>query len=272
MAAALQDLGHQISVEDWRKLQVAGDGVEREAVIIRSTWDYHLYLDDFLRWSENVNRRALLINPMDCLRWNAVKNYLLADWCAKIPKVPSFLSDGPPAKELLEAALDLSGEAILKPIVGASSFETHRVRSVKQALEAWQSVRRHSAVLVQPFLPWVAQEGEVSVICWKEEGQWQTSHAVRKLPRSGDFRVQKEFGGSYSEITPQMTLATLVAQTLAALPVLPFYARLDFLPSPEGFLLSEVELIEPALFFPDPAAIRKFARAIHHFLISDCPG
>jgi hypothetical protein len=48
-------------------------------------------------------------------------------------------------------------------------------------------------VLVQPFLPGVAQ-GELSIVVI----DGAVSHVVRKVPRSGDFRCQEEFGAQAS--------------------------------------------------------------------------
>jgi hypothetical protein len=39
--------------------------------IIRSTWDYHLDYEGFLRWAEGVAGTTQLWNPLPIVRWNA---------------------------------------------------------------------------------------------------------------------------------------------------------------------------------------------------------
>src|SRR5438445_11993213 len=56
--------------------------------VIRSTWNYIHELGEFLDWADHVGHRAPLWNPVDVIRWNAHKSYLveLADrHCAVVP-------------------------------------------------------------------------------------------------------------------------------------------------------------------------------------------
>src|SRR5690349_22127372 len=53
---------------DWRTFDV---------VVVRSTWDYHLRLDQFRAWIDaRENDGSRLFNPPRVLRWNADKKYL----------------------------------------------------------------------------------------------------------------------------------------------------------------------------------------------------
>jgi len=59
------------------------------AVVIRSTWDYHLRLDEFLAWLDRLERlNVKVFNAPSLVRWNSEKGYLrdLAD--RGIPIVP----------------------------------------------------------------------------------------------------------------------------------------------------------------------------------------
>jgi glutathione synthase/RimK-type ligase-like ATP-grasp enzyme len=49
--------------------------------VVRSTWDYHNRLEEFLAWTETVSTKTQLWNSPDTIRWNAKKTYLqeLAD-------------------------------------------------------------------------------------------------------------------------------------------------------------------------------------------------
>ena len=94
------------------------------------------------------------------------------------------------------------------------------------------------------------------------------SHAVIKRPREGDFRVQEEYGGRARSMTPPADRVDAAARYLAVSPEPPLYARVDGVETPAGFLLLELELLEPALFLSiDPAAPRRFADAIERRLM-----
>ena len=77
----------------------------------------------------------------------------------------------------------------------------------------------------------------------------QYSHAVLKVPKASDFRVQEEFGSKLHRVEPEPSLRDLGAQTIKALPERPLYARLDYVRSADCFQVMEVELIEPSLYF-----------------------
>ena len=53
-------------------------------------------------------------------------------------------------------------------------------------------------MMIQPFLPSIATEGEYAVILF--DGVY--SHTVVKRPKSGDFRVQPHLGGSTEPCEP----------------------------------------------------------------------
>lgn len=47
-------------------------------IVIRSCWDYHKRLDEFLDWVDLLEKRdILLLNPTGIIRWNSNKRYLL---------------------------------------------------------------------------------------------------------------------------------------------------------------------------------------------------
>ena len=84
-----------------------------------------------------------------------------------------------------------------------------------------------------------------------------------KRPRPGDFRVQAYHGGTAAraQASPALERAGIIA--LEALPVAPLYARVDGVETANGFLVMEVEVHEPSLFFPmAPEAAQTFAGAI----------
>lgn len=88
-----------------------------------------------------------------------------------------------------------------------------------------------------------------------ETGEWSLmfidgafSHAVRKRPGGGDFRVQHELGGSLEPLSAPDPALALARDVLSAVPGAWIYARVDVVLTNGGFLLMELELLEPSLF------------------------
>lgn len=237
---------------DWR---------EFEAVVIRSTWDYHLRLAAFDRWIGRLEREGVpLWNPPDVLRWNTRKTYLLDLQAAGIPIVPTRFV--PPDRGRLAAALDDAGwdEVVVKPVVSASAHETWRTN--RDALASDGAPLRASGdepVMVQPFLPDIQRGGEWSLCFFG--GAY--SHAVIKRPRLGDFRVQSDHGGVYERATPPAALVEAAGAALAASRCRTVYARVDGCLVDDVFLLMELELLEPGLFLGTEAgAASRLADAV----------
>nr|QQZ51501.1 hypothetical protein JKL49_11180 [Phenylobacterium glaciei] len=87
-------------------------------------------------------------------------------------------------------------------------------------------------------------QGEVSLIF--VDGEF--SHAVRKLPGGGDYRIQVIHGGGDHPYDPSPAQIEAARAFAAALPVPALACRVDVIPTPAGPLLMELEVIEPHLF------------------------
>ena len=232
-----------------------------DAVIVRSTWDYHLRTGAFDAWIDRLEQEGVPVwNPPEVLRWNARKTYLKELEAAGIPTVPTrFIEEeGTP----LEAILDEAGwdEVVVKPVVSASAHETWRASRASIAADHLRYARLLAGgpLMVQPFLPAIVTEGEWSVCFFN--GRY--SHAVLKLPRAGDFRVQADHGGHYSAVDPPAWLIEQAAAALRAPGWRTLYARVDGCVVEEVFHLMELELLEPGLFLSTHAgAADRFAEA-----------
>ena len=100
-------------------------------------------------------------------------------------------------------------------------------------------------MMVQPFLPAIAEEGEISFVMVDGE----LSHALVKRPAKGDYRIQSAYGGFEIPIEPSAEDLAAAKAVLAALDETPLYARVDMLRADDGgLLLMELELIEPYLY------------------------
>ena len=114
-------------------------------------------------------------------------------------------------------------------------------------------------VMVQPFVTSVAEAGEVSLVYFG--GRF--SHAIRKQPAAGDFRVQDMYGGTVHAHQPTDAELAVADAVLARTPAPTTYARIDLVEFAGAPALMEAELIEPELFLGATAeAAMNFARVL----------
>ena len=115
--------------------------------------------------------------------------------------------------------------------------------------------------MVQPFIENIQTEGEFSLFFFNGE----YSHAIQKIPKAGDFRVQEEHGGDIVTVTPSADLLKTAHTVFSHIEPLPVYGRGDWVRGPDGrFLLMELELIEPSLYLrTDSGSAARFAAAFN---------
>jgi glutathione synthase/RimK-type ligase-like ATP-grasp enzyme len=224
---------------------------EFDAVIVRSCWDYHLRVREFLTWIANLERDGVtVLNSPNLIRWNHDKMYLM-ELAAKGVPIPETIFVAP------EDDLDLADAC-------ASRRWTTAVVKPRISASAWRTERRNSGVicgpvLVQEYVAAVENEGEWSLIYIDN----RFSHSVIKKPRRGDFRVQREFGGSVQEAQPPDMVVKFADSVLEKLDSRILFARVDLIASQQDVWLMELELIEPELFLDIvPEAAEHLARSI----------
>ncbi len=238
------------------------------ALVLRSTWDYHLRPREFVDWLEMISAADIALwNPAPVVRWNLHKRYLreLAGRGVLIPAT-EWLSRADPRP--LSAIMRHRGwtKAIVKPAISASATDTWLTSGDTLADDQrYRESMERADVLVQEVIPQIAEAGEWSLVFLGGE----FSHASLKRPRAGDFRVQVELGGSAD---PAVASAELVRSAAAVAELIPkpwLYARIDGVETPRGFMLMEIECIEPDLFLRhSPGAHERFADAISVVLAS----
>ncbi len=226
----------------------AQDWASYRGVVLRACWDYHQHAAAFERWLDDLERGgARVVNPVPMLRWNMRKTYLRDLGARGVPVVSTaWTARGSDAS--LEGIASAEGwkEMVVKPVVSASAHETWRAaRGAAGDERRFRAELAARDLMVQPFLPGFTAEGELSFVFIA--GAF--SHAVRKRPKPGDFRVQEEHGGSVTPDVAPPDLVRLAAGAVAAAPSPPVYARVDTVATPRGQLVTELELIEPALYF-----------------------
>lgn len=241
LRAALEELGLEVSNPVWS--DVAVDWRAFDAVVVRTTWDYHLHLEAFLEWSKTVAAITRIFNAPSLMAWNARKAYLEDLGRAGVPTVPTLV---------VRTVADLGriGEIgaerwVVKPEVGASAIDTRIHDRLESARKHAETLLTKGLALVQPFQSNILDEGEISLV-WIAH---QVVHAIRKRPKPGDFRVQTDHGGTNERIPVPAEGVAIVEACMAAAPGA-LFARIDLVRDERKELrLMELELIEPELMF-----------------------
>ena len=190
IAAELESLGHEADVVVWHDPAV--DWASFDLVVIRSTWDYFDRLDEYLEWADRVAAVSRIINSPSVIRWNSHKGYLLELGEAGIPVLPSLaLAKGAvdPVERMLATGW---GEVVIKPAVDGGAMRALKAPATSPEASAHLvDLVAAADTIVQPYAAGV-EAGEVSLFFFGG----QLSHAVRKVPKPGDYRVQALHGGS----------------------------------------------------------------------------
>ncbi len=259
--APLEARGWQVELVPWRRPAV--DWSRFDAVYIGTPWDYPEDAERFLAVLAAIDASgAVLVNELSLVRWNVRKTYLrdLAERGADV--VPGRWLERYDAAAVQRAAQAFDAPRIVvKPVVGANAADTFLLsrEEADAARERLAAVFGERPLIVQPYLEAIESDGELSLFYFGGE----LSHAVRKVPRSGDFRVQEEHGASITAIVPEAGAVRAAERVLSLVSPRPVYARCDLVRGPGGrFLLMELELIEPSLYLRmDAGAAERFAGA-----------
>lgn len=226
------------------------DWADFDLVVVRSTWDYPAKLDAFRAWVQEVAVATNLVNPPRLIVGNLHKGYLADLGPEAVPTVVV-----PRGMTVALGQLPW-GDVVVKPAVGVGGVGVVR-HATQGDLDALTLADEGAAdAVVQPYLASVERAGEVSVVCI--EGR--PTHAVRKLPAAGDFRIHDHWGGSVEPTRLTPALADVAMRALARLPLPAAYARVDLLDAGGDLVVSELELVEPDLALAgSPEATERFA-------------
>jgi glutathione synthase/RimK-type ligase-like ATP-grasp enzyme len=304
LADALRAQGAAVEAPVWDDPSIAWE--RYDLVLVRSPWDYHRARDAFVAWAVATAEVATLLNPAEVIAWNTDKRYLRTLSALGVPTVPTAWVDGAADKHTDRARLAAlvaergwhERDVIVKPTIGLGSSGLLRVEASAIAGDAGQAhleqLVASGDAMVQPFIDALEREGELSLVYFAGK----LSHALRKRPAIGEFRVQPEFGAATIPEQPsdaQLDVAeraldaarqTLAREVVArrgahdarngitarapssasaniAAPEL-LYARVDLVAGDDGEpRLMELELVEPTLYFATaPGSVERFARLV----------
>lgn len=230
---------------DWRSYN---------ACVVRSTWNYLDAPSDFIEWMQRVTVQTLLLNPANAMIPNVHKRYLHDLEMSGVKIVPTTVLEKGMVIESLDGFAD--EPVVIKPAISAGSWLTRKFTADQfEDAKAFANENLESQdMLVQPYLESVERRDEIA---WS----WidgQVTHGVRKAPR---------FDEGYEDVSeavyPTDQDRALISHIVAQAPANLLYARIDLMESNGEWLLSELELIEPSLFFKqNPAALNVFISAL----------
>ena len=253
-AGVLERAGIEVEPRPWTD---PGDLSGFDLVMPLVAWGYHAEPE---RWHALLDRlesqRVRTLNPVPLLRWNSDKRYLAELGQRDVAVIPTRLVEAIDEAVLASARAEFGGTLVIKPPVSASADGTFKLGPN----DALPEVARGKPMLVQPFLPSIAEEGEYSIMIFG--GRF--SHAIVKRPKAGDYRVQPHLGGTEEPCDAPAGAIELAHAALAAAPAKATYARVDMVRDSAGSLaVIELELIEPALWLQHaPDAGDSFAAAV----------
>lgn len=238
-----------------------------DAIIIRSTWNYHLRWPEFSDWLASLEaQRVQVLNPVAMLRWNIDKTYLGTLGALGVRTLPTvFVTCGSQA-DLAEIIKRQGWErAVIKPTISAGGDNTWRITREEAAEQQarFSEQLQHSTLMVQQFADHIS------------DGEWSFhffngvySHTALKVPAAGEMFVHAHRGGTTHPVQPTSQQIAEAANVVHAveqtLGMLPLYARVDMVEHAGALTLMELELVEPYLYMPfgDPYVRDRFADAI----------
>ena len=257
----LKEKGLNISFQIWDDPAV--DWSRFDLVVLKSPWDYFDKIDAFYAWLDELERlQVRVLNPVEIVRWNADKRYLLDLQEQGVKIVPTvWLEQGDAFEPATLFQAFSAGKVIVKPAVsgGAKNTFALTLSEAEENKEKINELLQQESFLAQPFLEEIKTKGEWSFLFFN--GGY--SHTILKTVKPGDFRVQHFYGGTVH--TPEPPAALLAAAQRIVDKHAPgcLYARVDGVELKGELALMELELIEPFLFMAmSEGALQRYYEAL----------
>ncbi len=218
-------------------------------VIFRTTWDYFEKFDEFFLWIEMTKKKTVFINSSEIIKWNIDKHYLRFLQNKGINIAPTTFIEKNNFKSLSKLFIKSKWEkAVLKPAISGAARNTYCItmQNYTDFEDIFNKLIAKESMLLQEYLSDITLNGEISLIMIGGE----YTHAVRKIAKKGDFRVQDDHGGKVIKYNAKASEIKFANKCLEACPYKTTYARVDIIyDNKKEPSLSELELIEPELWF-----------------------
>lgn len=238
-----------------------------DLVVVRSPWDYYLKADKYAQCLQQfLGSETKLLNPPQAILDNIDKRYLLEFEKQGIPIIPSELVEKGSDNTLHDLINKRDwNKVVVKPVISAGAYGTWRssLSTSRNDQEKFAEQISRETVLIQPFMPEIQNEGEWSIMYI--DGQY--AHSVLKKASGNDFRIQEEHGGTTQAIEPSAEILKQTQLIIDSQNEKLLYARVDGVIRNGQFLLMELEINEPSLFFEfSDKAASMFTEAIRSYL------
>ena len=247
LQTSLEKKDLKVCKKDWADKDF--DWTTTKYAIFRTTWNYFERFDEFLAWLEDTKNKTTFINSAEIINWNIDKHYLQDLERNKINIAPTLFIEKRDAITLQELFKKTNwNEAVIKPAISGAARHTYRVSpsNYRSYESIFQELIYKECMLFQEFLNSITEKGEISLIMIDRK----FTHAVKKIAKKGDFRVQDDHGGKVEKYYPSQTEILFAEQCIENSPFSPIYARVDIVYDNKNKIsLSELELIEPELWF-----------------------
>ena len=244
---ALKQEGLSVTRKSWSDPNF--DWSSTQYILFRTTWDYQERFEEFSSWLKSVSEVCTLLNSAELIHWNIDKHYLSDLKANGIPVCETHFIETGTETSLKDLQNQLKWDnMVLKPCVSAGGRHTYKLNSenISDYEGLFQELIANESMMLQPFQHNITSMGEYSFMIM--DGQY--THAVLKKAKSGDFRVQDDFGGTVHDYTATQEQIELAEQAVKACIEAPIYARVDvILNNYNQHVISEIELIEPELWF-----------------------
>lgn len=238
LAQALAATGARARFAVWSDPAV--DWSASPVTVLRSTWDYFHRAAEFAAWLDLAASQTRLVNPHRVVRWNMDKRYLADLETRGVPVVPTLFVRKGEAVDLAALCADRDWrEVVVKPTISGGAFGTKRFAAERIADEAaahLAGLTQTREAMIQPYLAAVETQRERSLVFLG--GVF--SHAFLKAPFGIDYSASVIHAPSAGELGFGHRVLEAIGEPVA-------YARVDIVPSDQGPLLMELEVIEPNL-------------------------
>lgn len=241
---------YDVKVEVWNDPSV--NWSDYNCLIFRSVWDYYNFPNAFAAWLDALEQQGIkTLNPLSIVKRNQHKFYLRDLQNVGIDIIPTVFIPKNTGLNLSFLVENNWPKAVIKPAISAGSHATtlFSIEETSKIEAEYADIAVESDLLVQPFMPEIQTMGEISILFFN--GIF--SHSVLKKPKDNDFRVQSQFGGQYDMYQPEASVLKTAVHIVKTFGETSgenlLYARVDGVLREGKFLLMELELIEPDLYF-----------------------
>ena len=264
---ALEKKGLRVCRKDWSDTDFDWNSTKHS--IFRTTWDYFERFDEFFSWIQKTKIKTNLINSSKIINWNIDKHYLRDLAKNGVNIIPSLFIKKETKVTLSELFEKTRWtEAVIKPTISGAARHTYRInpKNCKDYEYIFQCLIKEESMLFQEFMKSIIFNGEISLIMIGGEH----THAVKKIAKKDDFRVQDDHGGTVEKHTATNQEICFAKKCLEASPFKPIYARVDIVYDNKNQpCLVELELIEPELWFrKNPKSANRLAEEIFNITSS----